>query len=79
MGEILKFHCSPIVISAIGYCFLLFEHWSKCGSLQLNAGNLATMLPPLCGGAQGNTVSFNKDVTVVGVDGSSSITIELLL
>ena len=41
MLEILKFHCSPIVINTIGYCFLLsiqtllkmLESPAKCGRL----------------------------------------------
>ena len=43
MREILTFYCYSFVVNTIGYCLLLFIHRVKCGSLQLNAGNLATM------------------------------------
>ena len=43
MRENLTFYCFSFVVNTIGYCILLFIHRVKCGSLQLNAGNLATM------------------------------------
>ena len=42
-GRFYNFIVLLLLLLIPGFCFLLFAHWSICGILQLNAGDLATV------------------------------------